>query len=382
MNNINPHKKSFYLFLGITTLILIFTFIFNRFIDPKSYFSGPRIQGVNFYKPQVDSERAILYTKPDVIILGSSRAELGIDPIDDAWSQDNIFNLAFGGANIYDSLHYLEYAHKIHKVKKVILMTDFFMFNSSRKPYSEESYKFLNTIKLNESLFNRKIVSNLISLQTLQDSFATIANQKLPHNLQINNGGRFDDPSPPSYAKLKSTESAFFKVHYRNFYKDSMLSGFDELVAFAHKNNIELVIGISPMHARLLEVISVSGLWDEFEEWKNRMTEILEFQSQQNLQDQFLLFDFANHNIFTTEEAPTINNYLEMKWFQDSSHYNYALGSLIIQRMSNKEISETTFGEIISNDNIDEHLSEMRSKRDIWQRENQWHRDDVRSIRQ
>jgi hypothetical protein len=130
-------------------------------------------------------------------------------------------------------------------------------------------------------------------------------------------------------------------------------SGFEKIVDFAYLNNIELVIGISPMHSRLLEVISVSDLWDEFEDWKKRLSKILDSQSKQHLKPNFLLFDFADYNKFTTEEAPSRKNHREMKWFIESSHFNYKLGSLVIQRMSNKSIKTTEFGNIIDVNNID-----------------------------
>ena len=108
-------------------------------------------------------------------------------------------------------------------------------------------------------------------------------------------------------------------MHYRNFSQQNktIYQGFEKIVDFAYLNNIELVIGISPMHSRLLEVISVSDLWDEFEDWKKRLSKILDSQSKQHLKPHFLLFDFADYNKFTTEEAPSRKNHREMKWSLD-----------------------------------------------------------------
>ena len=157
MNKTNPHKKSFILFLGLTLSALLFTLAFNRLMDPQSYFSGPKIEGLNLYKPEIASERAILHSKPKVIILGSSRAEVGLDPLDPSWNHSSVFNLASGGANIFDSYHYLKHANQHSKIESVYLMVDFFMFNDSRKPYLKEDYGFLDSMQLNEPFLNSKM---------------------------------------------------------------------------------------------------------------------------------------------------------------------------------------------------------------------------------
>ena len=379
-NKTYQYKKSFFLFLGLTLAALLLTLAFNRLIDPKAYFTGPSIEGLNLYKPNIDHERAILYTKPKVIILGSSRADLGLDPLDPSWNHASVFNLGVGGANIFDSYHYLEHTNRQSKVETVYLMVDFFMFNSSRKPYAKQEYDFLDSIQLNEPFLNSKIISSLISFQTLKDSFATLGNQNSSSSVKINYGGRFDDPSPPTYAKLRSTESAFFNVHYKNFLYQDMLEGFKKIVEYSYLHNIELVIGISPMHSRLLEVIAASDLWEEFEDWKKQLTEILDFQSKSHLKPNFLLFDFADYNKFSMEEAPSKNNYRQMRWFQDSSHYNYQLGSFIIQKLSYKNSETIEFGNIININNIDEHLRDIRLRQDFWRKEYPWHENDVQSF--
>lgn len=382
MNKTNPHKKSFILFLGLTLSALLFTLAFNRLMDPQSYFSGPKIEGLNLYKPEIASERAILHSKPKVIILGSSRAEVGLDPLDPSWNHSSVFNLASGGANIFDSYHYLKHANQHSKIESVYLMVDFFMFNDSRKPYLKEDYDFLDSMQLNEPFLNSKIISSLINFQTLRDSFITLSNQDPASLAQTKYGGRFDI-TPPTHAKLKLIEGSFFNVHYRNFSQQNknMHQGFEKIVDFAYLNNIELVIGISPIHSRLLEVISVSDLWDEFEDWKKRLSKILDSQSKQHLKPNFLLFDFADYNKFTTEEAPSRKNHREMKWFIESSHFNYKLGSLVIQRMSNKSIKTTEFGNIIDVNNIDTHLRNVRLRQNSWRKEYRWHKNDVQSIK-
>lgn len=377
----NPYKKSFYSLLFLVTIFLCSIFAFNRAVDPKAYFTGPRIEGLNVNKMYASRERTILSAKPEVIILGSSRAQVGINALDKAWNKRNVFNLGAGGESIYDNLVFLKYAHQQNPINEVFLMVDLFMFSEARKPYIASEYNFLDSVQQNESLFKSNIVSSLLSFTTLNQSFLTLQNQSLTTDV-MNHGAILNHVSvPPGHSKIKSTESAYYKVHFRNFSYRSMLPAFEEILDFVEQHNIILTIGISPIHARLLEVIYISDLWDDFESWKKELTTILDAHNKKNKQSSIILIDFSGYNQFTTEEAPLPNNFRQMQWYEESSHYNHKLGSLIIKRMIDPSNKVADFGKLINVDNINNHLSEIRLHRELWKKEYPLHLKDVHSLK-
>lgn len=377
----NLYKKSFFSLLFLVTIFLCSVLAFNRVVDPKAYFSGPRIDGFNANKMYASRERTILSAKPEVIILGSSRAQVGINSLDAAWKNKNVFNLGAGGESIYDNLVFLKYAHQKNPVNEVFLMVDLFMFSQARKPYIPSDYHYLDSVSLNESLLRTNILSSLLNLTTLKQSFLTLQSQSLTTDV-MNHGTLLNHvSSSPSHHKLKSTESSYYKVHFRDFSYHSMLPAFKEILDFADQHNIALTIGISPIHARLLEVIYISGLWDDFEGWKKELTIILDAHKKKNKQSDILLFDFSGYNEFTTEESPLPNNYRKMQWYEESAHYNHKLGTLIIKRMIDRNNKSANFGKSININNIDNHLSKIRLQREAWKEKYPLHFKDVHSLK-
>ena len=380
----NPYNKNLLLSLGLIFLILFCNVFLNRLVDPYGYFSEPRITNFNENKIYINRNRSVLGAKPNTLILGSSRAYLGLNPKDTAWQGRKVFNLASGGDNIFDSFHLLEHASENGKVQEVYLMVDFFMFNAIRKPYKKEEYKFLSSISTNENMTKTNIFGSLFSFKTLIHSFGTVIGQQ-KYTSDLMDYGLFSFNSGfPSHSKFLSIESSFYKVHYRNFAiktaDTNMLDGFKAIINYAHKNNIKLTIGISPMHSRLLEVIAVAGLWDDFENWKISLANLMSPENYRDLPNQFMLYDFATFNQFTSEEGPLQNKHRNVEWFSDPSHYDRKLGTKIINRMFGIPQEDSQFGVLIDTSNIQEHLLKVKHERSLWRKQHPMHFNEIQSM--
>ena len=248
-------------------------------------------------------------------------------------------------------------------------MIDFFMFNTSRKPYIKKEYEYLSSILSDENLMKKNIISSLFSLSTSIDSFRTIKNQQSYSEDFMNFGLPFYDAVFPTHSKFLSTERAFYKVHYRNYsmstFDENSLDGFRNILSYARENNISLIIGISPMHTRMLEVIDISNLWNEFEEWKKSIANIIKLEAGET-RNQFRLYDFATYNKYTSEKNPQEQKHINIKWFLDPSHYSRNLGSKIIDRMLGTQEIDSEFGVEIQFSGIEEHLMNVRKERKLW----------------
>jgi len=380
----NPYNRTLLLTISLIALIFFANVFFNRLVDPYGYFLEPRIASFNSNKIYISRDRAVLSAQPEALILGSSRAYLGLNPKDKAWQGKKVFNLAAGGDSIFDSLHFLEYANQNTQIKEAFLLIDFFMFNATRKPYNEDEYDYLSLISLDENITDTNIFGSLFSFKTLIDSFNTVINQNKFSSDLMNYGLTSFAPDLPRHSKFRSTESAFYKVHYRNFITQTldknMLDGFERIVSYADKNNIRLTIGISPMHARLLEVIDMAGLWDDFETWKKSITHIIKLQNENGLSSQFKLYDFATYNRFSIEESPLQTKHNDVTWFSDPSHYKRNLGTSVIDRMLGAPLENNQFGVDIDQGNIEEHLTTIRAERDVWRDQYPAHATEIQSM--
>ena len=298
-----------------------------------------------------------------------------MDPNHVLWDLQPVFNAAFGGADIYSSFYYLKHANSTGELKKAVIMVDFFMFNAQRKRYVKEDYAFLELIEKQSELFKLKTLKYLMSLQTIGDSFKTLMNKDLTNELNIYYGLRKVPQVTFPYSKFISTESAFYKVHYHNFktqnsYQDNR-EAFEWIIDFAIENNIDLSIGISPIHARLLEVLYLKGHQEEFENWKRNMIQVVELKKGRNLQHKINIYDFSGFNTFTSEAIPNKENkedlQTNMEWYLEPSHYKKRLGNEIIERLLTEEdSSKNSFGIKLSKDNIEEHLVKIQKERELW----------------
>ena len=365
----NPYKKYLLFCISIIFTVSLCSILFNRIVDPYGFFAGPRVANFNANKIYIPRERAVLSAKPDVLILGSSRAYLGLNPKDDAWHGKKVFNIAAGGDNIFDSFHKLKHTNDNTEIREAYLMIDFFMFNTSRKPYIKKEYEYLSSILSDENIMKKNIISSLFSLSTSIDSFRTIKNQQSYSEDFMNFGLPFYDAVFPTHSKFLSTERAFYKVHYRNYsmstFDENSLDGFRNILSYARENNISLIIGISPMHTRMLEVIDISNLWNEFEEWKKSIANIIKLEAGET-RNQFRLYDFATYNKYTSEKNPQEQKHINIKWFLDPSHYSRNLGSKIIDRMLGTQEIDSEFGVEIQFSGIEEHLMNVRKERKLW----------------
>ncbi len=149
-------------------------------------------------------------------------------------------------------------------------------------------------------------------------------------------------------------------INSRDFYKNYQLSEeslaeLKYIVDKCSKNQIELTVFISPLHASHLEVIRAAGLWSIFEQWKTEITNITQ------------TWDFADYHSIATELIRE-----DMVYFTDSIHYTPLTGNLILDKMLSKTPSYkyNNFGSLIDSNNVEEKLIQVRDNRKKWVQNN------------
>lgn len=91
---------------------------------------------------------------------------------------------------------------------------------------------------------------------------------------------------------------------------------FSEIVDFSYKNNIELIIYFSPIHARLYEAQCIMGQWGRIYNLKHAVLDIVKIKSQKYNADSFPVWDFTGYNYYTTEVVPAYGDTeSSMTWY-------------------------------------------------------------------
>jgi hypothetical protein len=368
-------------------LLLLSTALFNRIMNPYSVFDGPSINGVNIKKPAFQSHLRLAKSmevsriKPTAISLGTSRTERGIDPNHAGWSENITYNLGLSGATIYEAYRYMQHAHNTNPLDKVVLMLDLIMFDASRgksvKGFDEQRLLVSND-KFESKIYINDILLSLFTLDAFIDSVEVLTGQDNAQKY-LNNG--MHDPLYEKNNYVVQHRKSFNMMNegYYSKYKKLTLKSddvdtlkvYEDILNYASEKNIELFIGISPVHAQLLETMYVSGKWKMFERWKMDLVKINEKISIKYGKSPYQLVDFSGYNKYTTEKVPLKGDYTsEMQWYWESSHYKKELGDLVLCHFFKYKSLECSininFGNLLSTLTIDDHLEKIRSNRKNW----------------
>ncbi len=343
----------------------------NLMVDPQRIFRLVEIEGFNREKPAIANSGmrklkslAIEQGNFDTLILGTSRAMNGLDPLSPVFGLRNVYNAGLPGANIYEIYQVFEFALKHKKIKTIILGLDFLTFSETGTATAD-----FNQSRFADQSLYQIYFKSLISHQQLVDSLETVRfnfQRDIPSEVYTDRGLRIKKVNYPAYQKIFSAQLRRNTQLYSTFaYGKEQLNLLRQMITTCKANNIQLYLFISPTHAQEVDLMKSTGLFPKFESWKRDLVNIVaEHTDSQKPQSQVQLWDFSGYNTITTETVPVPNKKVEMKWYLDLSHYRKEVGNLMIDLMLNypsrKLDAPHDFGVVINTQNIASHLASVR----------------------
>ena len=391
--NIISLKKYNLMFLAMLFSFLLAVCIFNYFVDPYWIYQTARIEGVNKNKPvfekhiRLSRAHVVNKLKPSGIILGTSRAEFGIDPNHSGWETNNVYNSSIPAATLYELMRYFEHAIAIGSLSQAVISLDFLIFNievPNGKDLIEDRLNVSSDGSINYFASYVDIPRTLLSIDAIIASYTTLAGQHLD-SMWLENGQRNWHYNAKNIIEKGGHRNAFLSVEevYLNSawfpepceayrFTDSQ-SGrstwnyYSKILALAHKNKIDLRIVLSPSHARLWENMDAVGLWNKFEIWKTNLVKLNELVAEEYKSNPFPLWDFAVYHELTSEQVPEIDDKSKMKWYWESSHYKPELGSIMLDRvfLNSNDSLFFDFGTKLNSNILNSHLAKIREKQSL-----------------
>lgn len=339
--------------------------LFNFAVDPYGVLNSPSIPKFNKSKPEMITHermfKAIEITrlKPQVILLGSSRTQWGLDPNNAVLSKTNLkaYNLGFSGANMYEVMRYFQHVLTNQpELKTVVIGLDFFMFRENNPPQAD----FLESRLDKKNITQQEFVNILFSFDAFSSSQKTLQkNLDLSYpNYQISNGLFLIDNRkalPGSSKEFTKWIKPAFQAYQNYKISEESLKQFKDVIQVCQQKGINFKVFISPSHAIEGEAIQMVGSWPQFEQWKRELVKIAP------------VWDFSGYNSVTGEP---IRN--EMKNYIDNSHYRKEVGDVILNRLFNQKVETVPadFGILMTPDNIESHLAKIRANRAAWAKSN------------
>jgi hypothetical protein len=389
------HRFLRLLSLTVAGLLLVAAAV-NMAVDPYRMVGWIDRPGFNAAKPRIADHVRVAKpylserVQPRTIVLGSSRAEAGIDPASPLWPAADrpVFNLALPGAGLYEQRRMLQHVLASGVPRRVLLGLELvdFLFDPARPPRADAATEREwerrlavradgrpNTERSQQWLVDMS--GAVISLSALVDSLVTVGAQGNPEaqtltplgfNPMTEYAGHVRTNGYFGVFEQKNQEYARFILRQPRHVvaaNGPLSPGFAELIAIlnlARQHRIELILFIHPYHAELLEAQILAGLLPATEAWKRELVALLDREAAARLGARVPLWDFNGYDAYTTERVPPPGDRAaSMRWYWEPAHYKRELGERMLARMLGQ--SGERFGSRLERLTIDAMLAESRA---------------------
>lgn len=312
-------------------------------VDPYDVTGIVAVPGINAEKThrieggaRVERSLRLWLSDHDTLILGGSRAWVGIDPAGRTLASLNAYNAAVPGATMTEIHAIGSFALANEQPKRVIISLGFSMFEADRTTERDFSASGFDGDPM-PLVYARSLLSPEAFIDALQTVRANVT------------GTRTSDRSDGFHRRLSpdcNYRRAFTDVlakkflvepwHYAHFeYDAGRVRQLEELLRRFSAAGVEVILFTSPVHARQLEAIAAMGLYPVFERWLSDLAATVDrVNVSRATKRPVTLWDFTGYNSITTEKIPGPNDRAtKMVWYWDSSLYTPALGELVLSRM-------------------------------------------------
>ena len=346
------------IWLGALIALLALVAAFNLVVDPYLVFGMPRIAGFNALKPGAETHERMVKTyqlerrRPVTVILGSSRADNGIDPASRFWPARlrPIYNLAIDGASQPELLAFLREAWATGRLKGAIVQLDFenFLWFQGKVPAASGTMRrFLPAashlpprVRFLQRLHDMFLAT--LTLGALKDSVTTVFEQTKPVPT-LTRDGYATDAIFRRWIAADGTRALFVQKTPEDMWKAlrgarnlargdpplPQMASLRAMIAFCRAHHIRLTLLVPAMPAALLEIFDQAGIWPDFIAWQRALVKALPADGS------VTLWDFAGWNRYALEPEPATRDQ-PTRWFWELTHFTPALGDRMIARMEGR----------------------------------------------
>lgn len=373
---------------------VLFVALFNAIIDPYLLLDMPRLQGVNARKPAVDANQRLMKAydvfriRPRTLVLGSSRAEVGIGATSEAWETQErpVYNLGFAAGGPYMAYRYLQHVLSRQDISTVVLGLEFeyFLKKFHAHDYDFESHLLVardGSPNLGVWMRLRDVGNGLTSLNAFSDSLNTFTENLLATSSSDMRSGNWDWSALSvthggTYEQFTSAEVILAPLYDERELDTRAFDAVSTFLDICESHHIRAIIFISPSHTDLLELIHISGSWPVFKQWLRELTAVVSRHTQIDSRDSPPLWDFTGYLPYA-EESILIKP-REFRWFLNPDHYSKELGDLIIRRMLGT--GDDPFGQMLTPGNVESHIQSLDRQRKLYLQEHQADASRVRKL--
>ncbi|WP_412971474.1 hypothetical protein [Glaciecola sp. MF2-115] len=332
--------KRFIFFFGLcSVLFILFVGMINYVVNPFLMFQQTKVNDIFTYKPEA-ATRVQTFKKYqaegqnyDVLIVGNSRVEMGLNPDSPYFKDKHVYNAGVPGLSMPAQIAYAKNLVNSNNIETLYVGVDFVDFISRELPNLED-FKF-------ESNKYDDYLSATFSLDALKASLMTIFNQSQYASTRTYKGF---NPAKDYIATLQSEGQAvltsqklralFTKIEGTRFHKQELMTNVQSPINVLEKNvndwvknGKRVVIFINPYQDLYYDALAKSGLANDFEIWRSAIKKVAN-----NTDSAF--YDFTDLGML---HSNMFNEENELKYFWEPAHYKKGLGDKMLEIMSNND---------------------------------------------
>ncbi|MDX8121538.1 hypothetical protein SKZ59_07140 [Janthinobacterium sp. GMG2] len=335
------------LLLLVSGAIIVCAFVL--IVDPYGVYGIVRRDHFNAVKPgltryqsQIKQEHA-LRLRPQFIILGNSRAEIGFDPRASALAALGAgYNLAIPGTGLATSAsQFAQLRQAGVKPHTVIVGMEFIDFlNPAVAPAARQApaaaapahgradWRF-------DALFSLASVKDAVHTLRIQHDgeAATMSADGFNPLLDYGAHARRDGYHKMFAQRARESAANLGRKSTRGLAaEDFQLLRTFLLAMAATQADIKLVI--YPYHAQMLAMFEDAGLWPLFEEWKAQLVLAIGEVRARYPGARISLTDFSGYGAYNCEPIPAANERSKAtRWYWEAGHFKKALGDIVLRRV-------------------------------------------------
>ncbi|MCB0390345.1 MAG: hypothetical protein KDD58_03590 [Bdellovibrionales bacterium] len=370
-------KKQVFIFFSAASFVLFSFAAFNYLFDPLLMFNLTGTTKLKmFRKTNVYSRphkaAQVDMIKPEILFLGTSRTQNGMDPKGLLKILDNnvsIYNTAINGLTIYELQKVFQHAICNNSSASFYIGLDLRIFNANdvkfRSDYDESIYK---NSQCYSNLFGKfKYLIRAPQFQDIKNIFSPF---------KFNYFTKYGVTTPESiqlgyelFNEIKKQEEAYANKEYKDFkLSEAGLGIIEEILLESQKANRKIVLFIPPAHFRMWEILDKSLGLEAFLNLKKRLVEINERVANKLEKSAYDFWDFATYHPLTTEKLPDSpdSDIKKLKYFWEISHFKTNLGNIMLQRMNNISTPFDNFGSLVTSQNIEQKNQQLKHDLELW----------------
>jgi hypothetical protein len=325
--------------------------MFNWWVDPYRLFSQTPRSQLTSMKARPGSDLAgvkllnAIAFRPDVLILGNSRADVGFDPQHPALQAlgSRVYNLAVPGQGIGGALANFTTLLKSADVRAILVGVDFLDFAVNAHP--SDAYREPEASDVRIQLGQKRLRA-LFTFAGTTDSIRTLlaAHERFPETIRADG---FNPMLDYIAVAEKTGPRAMFEQRFEETRKRLMqarlglypagqadsaeMASLRQLLSLAADRKVRVVLVTYPYHADYLMLFRQVGIWDDFEQWKREIVAVAADSSIGNPDaPASVIWDFAALSEFTTQPVPSDSTPGAARWYWEGGHFKKELGDILL----------------------------------------------------